>query len=176
MKIKYLLIALLITATAVSAQTSKLSVGLVSTHFHNYDASNRISNADNPLAYGVIVGYNVDKNLSVAFTGEFSNADLQNVQGTETDIRGHLSMYFTPFSLNFARPYVSAGLVYSHRSFDYAASELNDDSDGKIYGRYGVGVDVPLLNNISLNGDLGGYSNGLKAVGWSGSIGFRYGL
>lgn len=174
MKIKHMFFALFVVTSVITAQSNNISVGLVSTHFHNQDGQNRISSADNPFAYGVVVGYQFDNNLSVAFTGEYSKTDLQGITGTEKDIRGHLSMYFTPIHYKLVRPYISTGLVYSNRSIDYTSPNMKDNNDGKIYGRYGIGVDIPLLNNIYFNGDLGGYSNGFKFVGWSGSFGLRY--
>ncbi|MBU1096660.1 MAG: hypothetical protein KKB34_09295 [Bacteroidetes bacterium] len=176
MKIKNVFFFLLVTSSLVFAQKSPLSVGIVTTHFHNNDSNDRLSSADNPYGYGAVVSYKLADQFSLAFTGVYSNSDIENISGEETAFRGHLSIYIMPYSLGFARPYFSGGIVYSNRKLDYTSSILKDRTTDKIYARYGVGVDVPVINNISINGDLGGYTNGLKYIGWTGSLGLRYGI
>ncbi len=42
--------------------------------------------------------------------------------------------------------------------------------------RMGMGVNVPILSNLFVNGDLGVYMDGYGYVGWGSNLGFRIGL
>lgn len=176
MKTKQIFFFLMLASSMMFAQKSPLSVGLVTSHFHNNNSSDRLSAADNPLGYGVVVSYQLSDQFSLALTGEYSNSDIEKIPGEETNIRGHLSMYLMPFSFGFATPYISGGIVYSNQQLNYTSPLSKDNTTDKIFGRYGVGLDVPIINNIAVNGDIGSYTNGLKYIGWSGSVGIRYGL
>lgn len=166
--------ALLLIATPVFGQWNNLSVGIIGTNFQNISNDNRLSEVDNPMSYGVILGYKVDETLSVALTGEYFKDDIENITGTERNIRTHLSAVFTPFHTQTLIPYLSFGLVYTNRNLDYANSRK--ETKNLINGRLGLGLDYPVFRNISLNADLGLYTDGYNVVGWSNSLGLRYSL
>lgn len=174
MKIKQVVFILILLSSVLYSQNNRFSVGLVGSQLHNYSSEDRLSKADNPNAYGVVFGFEVNESLSIAFTGEFGDTELEKLDGNEKNYRGHLSAYFTPLKLDRVVPYLSTGLVYSIRDIDYTSSGAVDKKENKIYARFGLGVDIPILSKIYANADLGGYSNELKFVGWSSSLGLRY--
>ncbi|MBU1100943.1 MAG: porin family protein [Bacteroidetes bacterium] len=167
-----ILLAVLIFTAPVFGQLNKLSVGVVGTHFANLNGDDRISGIDNPFGYGLVLGYKVNNNLSVAFTGEYFKDDIEGVGGQEKNIRTHISAYITPFELETIIPYISAGVVYTNRKLEYDNSF--EETKSIFNGRFGLGVDYPVFSGISLNADLGLYTDGLSFVGWSNSLGFRY--
>lgn len=173
MKSKLFVIAffMLLFISGIFAQ-SKFSVGLVGTRFENIGSEQKLTEIENPFGYGVILGYSLSKEFTVAFTGEYFKDDLKSIAGEERDIRTHLSAYFTPFQAQTLRPYFSAGLVYTNRNTTYTATNL-EETKGIFDGRFGVGLDYNLLQNVYLNFDAGVYSDGLNIVGWSSSIGLR---
>ena len=171
---KLFIILLAIGFLTITGAQERFSFGLVGTRFANTDNSNKLTEIDNPLGYGVILGYALNENLTIALTGEYFKDDMKNSLGKETDYRAHLSAYLMPFEFTNIRPYLSAGLVYTNRNFDYAIG--NDEKDNLFNGRIGVGLDYSLIRNIGLNADFGFYTDGLNFVGWTSSIGLRYGL
>lgn len=171
---KLLLVLLSIGFLSVLSAQGRFSLGLVGTRFANTDNSNKLTEIDNPFGYGVILGYAVNENLTVALTGEYFKDDMKNSLGEETDYRAHLSAYFMPLEYNNFRPYLSAGMVFTNRNYDYTNSA--SETDNLINARMGLGVDYSIFQNIGLNADLGFYTDGLKFVGWTSSIGLRYGL
>jgi len=175
MKPRILLTAILVTIMSIniSAQANNFSFGLVGTRFDNFDNDNKLTEIDNPMGYGLIVGYKINNDLTVAFTGEYFEDDLSDNLGTETDYRGHLSAFLTPFRMEKLRPYLSAGFVFTHRNIEYNQTGIDSDKN-MIHAKFGVGFDYRLIQNIGLNFDLGVYSDGLNMDGWSSSFGLRY--
>jgi len=171
-KLFLLLITIGLFATANAQE--HFSFGLVGTRFANTDNNNKLTEIENPFGYGVILGYTINKNVTVALTGEYFNDNMENLPGKETDYRMHLSAYYMPADFAGIKPYLSAGVVYTNRNYDYNLSE--DETDHIFNGRIGAGLDYSLFSNISLNVDLGFYTDGLNFVGWTSSIGLRYGL
>lgn len=173
MKNKLFIISFVLLTVASSAfSQNKFSIGLIGSRFENLGDGQKLTEIDAPLGYGMIVGYSINKDLTVALTGEYVKDDMANNLGKETDYRAHLSAYFTPFEADVVRPYFSAGLVYTNRNFTYNSTNV-EETKGLFDGRFGVGLDYNLLQNIYLNFDAGLYSNGLNIVGWSSSIGLR---
>lgn len=173
-KIWFITAMMMFLTISISAQ-SRFSVGLVGSRFQNFGSNNRLSEIKNPVGYGMILSYNLNKEAVVAFTGEYFNSDMEKFSGKETDFRGHLSLYVMPFRLETLKPYFSAGIVYTNRKLEYG-SGIPDDTKNIFSGRFGAGVDYNLISNISLNFDLGIYSDGLNMNGWSSSVGLRYAL
>lgn len=171
---KLFLILLTIGFLTFTGAQERFSLGLVGTRFVNTDNSNKLTEIDNPLGYGVILGYALNENLTVALTWEYFKDDLKNSLGKETDYRAHFSAYYMPVNYNGISPYVSAGFVYTNRNYSYK----NDDekTDNLFNGRIGTGLDYTIIQNIGINADLGFYTDGLKFVGWTSSVGLRYGL
>ena len=149
---KALLALLAIGIFTIATAQEQFSFGLVGTRFSNTDNNNKLTEIENPVGYGVILGYAVNENLTIALTGEYFQDDMENSLGEETDYRAHLSAYFMPLEFNSFRPYISAGMVFTNRNYDYIKNA--DETD-----------------NL-----LGFYTDGLKFVGWTSSIGLRYGL
>jgi opacity protein-like surface antigen len=173
MKYKIMVTAaiILFTFSALMAQ-NQLSIGLVGTRFENMDNDSKLTNIKDPFGYGLILGYKINKDLTVAFTGEYFKDNMDNIAGNERDLRTHISLYLTPFSMKEIQPYISAGLVYTNRQFDYTA--LNTTvNDNRFDGRFGAGVDFHLISNLSLNVDAALYNDGMHIAGWSSSIGLR---
>jgi len=156
------------------AQSRNFSFGIITTQFHNNDGDARISEIDNPVGVGAIVGYQINSRVGVGFTAEYFSDDMQNLAGTEKDYRGNLSFFIFPVQFNRLHPYISAGTIYTHRkqNFDDGRSR----SKNWIDARMGTGLDINLFRNVNLNTDVGVYSDGLNVVGWGGSIGLRFAL
>ncbi len=170
-------LSLLITIIFVqysNAQTKNLSVGFVGSYFDNTDNNNKLTDAKDPYAYGIVIGYQVSKNIITALTTEFSKSDLENSLGTQKDFRAHFSAYLLPFSVDNFHPYLSAGFVFTNRNTEIAS--VSSETKNFFNGRIGVGVDYSLIQNINLNVDFGFYNDGYNFTGISSSIGFRYGL
>ncbi len=170
-KLLYAVSALIILSSTMFAQ-NRFSIGLVGTRFENIGSEQKLTEIDVPFGYGVILGYAINPDLTLAFTGEYFKNDLKTSIGQETDYRGHLSAYFTPVHAQSIRPYLSAGFVYTDKTFDYKSIN-STESKGYFDARFGAGVDYALIQNISMNFDVGIYSDGLNFVGWSSSIGLR---
>lgn len=168
----YLSVIVLTLFASVSFAQNRFSVGLVGTRFENLGDGQKLTEIDVPFGYGVILGYNINKDFTVAFTGEYFKDDMKDNLGDETDYRAHLSAYFTPFDVSTLRPYFSAGLVYTNKNYTYKSTGIEETKD-MFDGRFGVGIDYNLLQNVYLNFDAGIYSDGLNIVGWSSSIGLR---
>lgn len=168
----YLAVFFLILITSSSFAQNRLSIGLVGTRFENLGDGQKLTEIDVPLGYGLILGYNINKDFTLAFTGEYFKDDMKDNLGDETDYRAHISAYFTPFEVTTLRPYFSAGLVYTNKNYTYKATNV-EETKGMFDGRFGVGLDYNLLQNVYLNFDAGVYSDGLNIVGWSSSIGLR---
>jgi len=175
---KKLIILLTITfvSTTVFAQSAKYSIGLVGTHFHNDSNDNRISKADNPYGYGLVLTNNITKDFSLALSGEYLQDNFQNSSAKAKDLRFHFSAIVHPFDTEFIQPYFTGGFVFTHRMIEYTDNLKSDENDNLINGRLGVGANVPIFANLFLNGDLGVYSDGYGYVGWGSTIGFRVGL
>ncbi len=176
MKKVSVILLLLLASVSINAQANKISVGMIGTQFINNSGDNKISHADNPFGYGMILGYHFNNEFSVAFTGEFFDNDLKAGNGSEKNFRGHLSVFLMPFGFERVHPYVSGGIVVSHRETNYENSLFGNKNKNIINGRLGLGADIPLIANFSLNGDLGFYTDGFEFVGISTSLGLRYGL
>lgn len=170
-KLFMIFLAILLMTSGLMAQ-NRFSIGLVGTRFENIGNEQKLTGIDNPLGYGVIIGYSVSKDFSAAFTGEYFKSDLKSISGNERNIRTHLSAYFTPITLQTMRPYFSAGIVYTNRNTTYNERNV-EETKGFFNGRFGAGLDLNLLQNVYLNFDAGIYSDGLNFVGWSSSIGLR---
>lgn len=173
MKTKLYLFVILFTVFAsINFSQSRFSIGLVGTRFENIGNGNNLTDIEVPFGYGLIFGYNINKDLTIAFTGEYFKDDMKNNLGEETDLRTHISAYFTPFNIDIVRPYFSAGIVYTNRNYTYNINN-REETKNIFDGRFGVGLDYNIIQNVFLNLDLGIYSDGLNIVGWSSSIGFR---
>jgi outer membrane protein W len=175
MKQKLIIIsALLLLLSVNSFAQDKFSIGVVVTRFENIGDDSRMSQIDNPLGFGIIGAYQISNDITFALTGEYFKGDMENVNGDESDYRAHLSVNYHPITFYKLRPYISAGLVVSHKSFSFNFATTDETSKTNIYERYGVGIDYPLISNLTANVDLGFYNDGIKIAGWSGSIGLRY--
>lgn len=161
----------LIISNGLQAQ-NKFSIGLVGTRFENVGIENDFTQVKAPVGYGLILGYSLNKDISVALTGEYYNSQMDKISGNEKDFRGHLSVFLTPFPFETIRPYLSGGIVYTNRTYTYSTSNL-EESKNLFNGRIGMGIDYSLIQNVFLNVDLGLYNDGLSIVGWSSSIGLR---
>jgi hypothetical protein len=106
-------------------------------------------------------------------TLEYFKGDIDGINGTESDYRGHISAYFHPVSFAGFRPYISGGLVLSNKTFTFNFANNFEISKTNFYGRFGCGIDYSLFANLSANADLGFYNDGIKIAGWSQSLGLR---
>jgi outer membrane protein W len=172
MKKLYVIVFMLVALTTVNAQ-SNFSVGLVGTRFANTDNDNKLTETDNPFGYGVILGYAVNEQVTIALTGEYFEEDLESSAGKETDYRTHLSAYYLIENFAGIYPYLSSGVVYTHRKIDFGSTTKNDDL---FNARLGAGLDYHIISNVNLNVDFGFYTDGLDFVGWTSSLGLRYGI
>lgn len=177
MKKLIMFLTILFTATNVFSQASEYSIGLIGSHFHNDSNDNRISEANNPYGYGLVISKGITKEFSIALTGEYMQGELENKFGEEKDLRLHFTGIVHPFNLEYLQPYFSGGFVFTHRNFNFDSDVQNSNgSENLINGRLGAGVNVPILGNLFINGDLGIYMDGYGYVGWGSNLGFRIGL
>ncbi len=113
MKKLLIILMVLFSTTTFFSQTSSLSIGLIGSHFHNDSNNNRISEADNPYGYGVVISKGITKDFSIALTGEYMQGNLESGLGEEKDIRLHFTGIVHPFTLEYFQPYFSGGFVYT---------------------------------------------------------------
>lgn len=156
------------------AQESRFSLGIVGTRFSNTDNSNKLTEIEDPVGYGLMFAYAVNEHFSVALTGEYFKDDMEDYAGEERDIRTHLSGYLIPADFSGIKPYISFGVVYTNRNYDYTNEE--SENDNLFNGRFGAGLDYHIISNLNFNVDFGFYNDGLNFVGWTSSAGLRYGL
>jgi opacity protein-like surface antigen len=166
--------AMLLLTCSAPAQEGRFSVGFLGSQFGNYQLDQRISEIKNPQGYGIVVGYQLRRDIAVGITEEYAEGTMERWQGTEKNYRTNVSVFLFPFVTPHVRPYLSAGVVYTHRHQEYtgAGTQLKDMGNGRL----GAGLDYPVFDRISLNGDLGLYNDGWKFVGWGGTFGLRYTL
>ncbi|MCB9248372.1 MAG: hypothetical protein H6613_07410 [Ignavibacteriales bacterium] len=50
---------------------------MIGSHFHNDSNENKISEADNPYGYGLVISKGITKDFSIALTGEYMQGDLK---------------------------------------------------------------------------------------------------
>jgi hypothetical protein len=164
--------ALFLLLTGLNFGQQHLSFGLVGSRFDNLN-NEKLTELDKPFGYGIVAAIPLNKDISIAFTGEYFKGDFADNSGTETDIRTHISAYITPFPFKHVKPYLSAGLVFANRQLEYTASST-EETKNIFAARFGAGIDVPVISNLSMNLDFGLYNDGIKINGWSSSIGLRY--
>lgn len=165
-------LSLLLLSGSVFAQDNHLMVGLISSHFHNFKADQRISEMRNPFSSGVLLGYSVNQNLAFSMTGQYMNGDMEDKTGDESMTRLTLSAHVFPFQWNLVKPYVSGGLVYTRQSLD--SDLVGDEVHHFLQLRQSLGLDVMLFPHVSLNFDMSVYSDGLNYLGEVNSFGLRY--
>lgn len=170
----FLTFALLLLAGTLSFAQNKFSAGVVVTRFENIGDDSRMSQISNPVGFGVVGGYSFSNDLTVALTLEYFKGDIDGIKGTESDYRAHLSAYYHPISFAGFRPYLSGGLVVSHKSFSFDLITTLETSKTNMYGRFGCGIDYAIIPHLSANVDLGFYNDGSKIAGWSQSLGLRF--
>jgi hypothetical protein len=166
-----LVIAFLLFAPQGKAQSPHWMVGVLTSHFVNQSDEHRLSDANNPVGSGVLVGYQFDNSFALAITGEYADRDLEHLRGTEKMLRTHLSLIGFPVELSGIRLYTSAGLVLTNFSRE---SMGQSEHSSYMQGRFGIGADYGLYRNLGINVDAGFYTDGLNLKGWSNSVGFRY--
>jgi hypothetical protein len=165
---------LLLLTSGLFAQ-NKLAVGIIGTRFGNTASDSKLTEIKNPMGYGVVASYALSNEFGIAFTGEYFKDDMENNLGQEKDLRLHVSAFLRILQSATVSPYISAGVVYTNRNINYS-KDNSDKNIGIADARFGAGIDYNLIQNLSLNFDLGIYNNGLNVVGWSSSLGLRYGV
>lgn len=174
------IIAVLIVMFSVSniySQSLGYSIGVIGSHFHNDSNENKISESNNPYGYGIVISKGLTKEFSIALTGEYLNDNLKNGFGKEKDLRFHFTGLLHPYEFKSIQPYFSGGFVFTHRNIEYNDNiQKSDNSKDIINARLGVGVNVPLMSMLFINGDLGMYTDGYGYVGWGSSLGLRISL
>jgi len=165
-------LVLLLTVGTVSAQDGSWTVGLISSHQHNFKAEHRLSDMNNPFGYGMALGYSMNQYASFGVTGEYFSGDLQSKLGEETLWRGSFSAFLFPVQWNRVRPYLSTGVVYTHQNLDLDSGA--EETDNLLQMRHGLGLDVVIIPGVHLNLETAVYSDGLNFVGNVNSFGFRY--
>ncbi len=173
-KIITTLAIILMIASGVLAQ-NKFAVGLIGTRFGNTAGDSKLTEIKNPMGYGVVASYALTKEFGFALTGEYFKDDMENNLGQERDLRIHASAFLRILQSQNISPYISAGVVYTNRNINYQ-KDNSEKTEGIADARFGAGLDYNLIQNLSLNLDFGIYNNGLNVVGWSSSLGLRYGI
>ena len=165
---------LILSFTQVNAQSGNFSAGLVTTHFSNGNSDQQFANYNNPLGAGLLLGYQVRPDMALSLTAEYLNGDMKNSEGSENNFRTNLSAFFFPVQNNSVNPYVSAGVVmnFKNQNFD----DRSDRNITQLQSRFGAGLDVPIISNLSLNLDFAAYITEIRYTGWAQSFGLRYTL
>lgn len=151
MKKSLVFLAVLLLSISISAQSPKYSVGIIGSHIHNNSSSDRISEANNPFGYGIVLASIFTDELSIDFTFEYLKDNLEFENRKEENLLAHYSLFLHPFKTEYVHPYLSAGVVYTHRTMSFDAKA--DVSEDLLNGRFSVGVDVPIVANWFINGD-----------------------
>lgn len=167
---RLLTLIVLITIPFSVYSQSRVSVGIIFSQFNNI-GDEGITDIKSPLGYGLLVGYDITPKFSVAFAGEYLKGNIKSFNGKETNYRTALNAIVKPFNTQLLFPYVIAGFVASFKEYDY--ENLPSTDKFKLYARYGAGVDYKLIDNLSVNFDLGVYFNGMEFSGWTNSLGLR---
>ncbi|RMG68960.1 MAG: hypothetical protein D6715_00900 [Calditrichaeota bacterium] len=168
---------LLVALGTIQAQPvpkRQFTVGLVATRFANFDGEEQLSQIDHPVGVGAIVGYRFHEYFGLGLTAEYFTGNMERFSGTEKDTRVHFSGFIFPFGVTRVAPYLSAGMVFTHQKLEFA--DAPHETDTSVDGRFGAGVDIPLLPAVDLNLDVGTYSSGLSFLGWASSVGLRLNL
>ena len=152
----------------------QFTVGLVTTRFANFDGEEQLTQIDHPVGIGAIIGYRFHEYFGLGVTAEYFTGDMKRYSGTEKDTRVHFSGFIFPWGVTRVSPYLSAGMVFTHQKLEF--SDAPHETDTSVNGRFGAGVDIPLLPAVNLNLDVGTYSSGLSFVGWASSVGLRLNL
>jgi hypothetical protein len=176
MKNKLLALAILLISGNLFAQASKYSIGLVGTHFHNDSYDNRISEIENPFGYGLILTNQLTEDFSIGLTAEYIDGNFQDNKAHEKDARFHFLGILHPIKTKYIQPYFAGGFVYTHRMINFNSSEKSDYTKDILSGRLSVGINVPIISTLYINGDLGMYTNGYGYIGWGSNLGFRVGI
>jgi hypothetical protein len=163
---------LLFSLTNAFADTGRFSLGLVSSQFQNRTKSHNISEANNPLGYGLYLGVKMDEHVSFGFTGSYLNGDLKQQQGEETSYRGQAAIVFHPFKVAVLRPYFSAGLVYTYQSIDF--SNAKNDENHVLQFRDSLGLEYNFAPGLAVNVDFALYNDVFHVIGTATSVGIRY--
>ena len=163
-------VCILLGSIPAHSQSKSFSVGLVESVFANRDGENKMSEIKNPAGTGLLVGYQINKEVALGLTTEFYNQKMENINGNEKGYRAHISFIAFPLTVKDMGMYVSAGVVYNHTEYTLENKIVNNN----FYGRFGLGVNVCIVQNFALNFDGGLYHDCSRIQGWSGSAGFRY--
>lgn len=165
-------LVLLLAVGTVSAQEGSWTVGMISSHHHNFKAEHRLSNMDNPYGYGMALGYSLNQYAAFAVTGEYLTGDLQSKLGEETQWRSSFSAYLYPVQWNRFKPYLATGLVYTRQNQEF--DNGSEETSHLLQMRHGLGLEVSIMPGVHLNLETAVYSDGLNFVGNVNSFGFRY--
>ncbi|MBN2091519.1 outer membrane beta-barrel protein [candidate division KSB1 bacterium] len=167
-----LMVGLFCLSSTLMAQNSKLTFGLLSSHFHNYNSDQRLTEIKNPFGYGLVLGYQLNEHLSLGFTGEYFNGTIESNLGDASHFRGNFSFFIFPFSQKLVNPYFSSGVVYNYQKLEY--NQLADETKDRLHLRTGLGLDFAITPVIHLNFDTSIQSDGMNFVGNVNSFGVRY--
>ncbi len=162
---------LFVQTTLAQFDIHHLTVGVVSTQMFSQDQEHRMSDIKNPAGMGAVLGYQFDKAGAVGLTVQYADGKIEQGGGKEKDVRTSLSAFVYPLSMQTLRPYISAGMVFTHRTttFDNGL----DQTKNLWHARFGVGAEYSLLPMLTLTVDLGTYNDGMRFVAGGGSLGFR---
>ena len=138
MKKSLVFLAVLLLSIGINAQTSKFSVGIVGSHFHNNSSSDRISEASNPFGYGFVFAGKLTEELSMGLTFEYLKDNLEAGNGEEKDVRVNYALFLHPIKTQYVQPYLSAGFVYTRRtlSYDNLLNKSYDTNDLWLSSKY----------------------------------------
>jgi len=170
----FVLLACVCTGSA-NAQSGQFSVGIVTSQFINTAQDDGyLSTIKNPAGFGVILGYQFHEKAGVGFTGEYMHGDMNNVLGEEKNFRSTVSFFVFPVKLQHTRFYISWGLAFNNRRWEY--EDKSDETDMQPNFRGGIGLDYSLTPNVAVNLDVGMYGDGMNYLGSGSTIGIRYTL
>jgi hypothetical protein len=94
--------AMLLMTSSASAQEERFSVDFLGSQFDNYQHDQRISEIKSPRGYGVVLGYQLRRDVAVGITEEYAEGEMERWQGTEKNYRTHVSVFVFPL----VTPYV----------------------------------------------------------------------
>jgi hypothetical protein len=177
MKRSQIILLLVLTLLCVQTGMSQIDVrhftfGIVSTEVFSQNQDHKITDIKNPVGVGGVLGYQFNDAGAVGLTVQYMNGNIEQGAGTEKDVRTFFSVFVYPLRSTTVRPYVSAGMVYTHRttSFDL----LGDQTKDLWHARMGVGAEYSLLPMVTFNLDFGAYNDGMRFVAGGASLGLRF--
>ncbi len=115
MKKSLIFLTVLLLSVSINAQSPKYSVGIIGSHFHNNSSSDRISEANNPFGYGLVLAGRFTEELSMGLTLEYLEDNLEFNNGEEKDLEQTIHSFYIQLKHNMYNPIFSRCGLYTQK-------------------------------------------------------------